>query len=210
MLSRLQNPLLILFSLPAMLVGLVIHELSHALMADSLGDPTPRMDGRITLNPRAHLDFVGTLMLVFFGFGWARPVRTNSSNYSDKRYGFLWVSLAGPLSNLMIAFVSMGVLLIARYRFNVGEGLFMSLMGPMVSINLVLFILNMIPIPPLDGYNILKTLLPVRNRSTLWKLERYGIVLLIALSFIGVLGMVLGAGVSFFANIFERFYGLIL
>ncbi|NLG37853.1 MAG: site-2 protease family protein [Clostridiales bacterium] len=210
MLSRLQNPLLILFSLPAILVGLIIHELSHALMADSLGDPTPRMDGRITLNPRAHLDFVGTLMLVFFGFGWARPVRTNPSNFSDRRFGFLWVSLAGPLSNLMIAFVSMGALLIARYRFNVGEGLFMSLMEPMVTINLVLFILNLLPIPPLDGYNVLRTLLPVRNRSTLWKLERYGFVLLIALSFIGVLGMVLSVGVSFFWNIFERFYGFIL
>lgn len=210
MFGRLQNPLTILYSLPAILVGLVIHELSHALMADSLGDPTPRRDGRITLNPIAHLDFVGTIMLLIFGFGWARPVRTNPSNYTDRRFGSLWVSLAGPLSNLMIAFLFMGVWYITVYRFNVNNSIVNGLMEQMVYINLILFLLNLLPIPPLDGYNVLKTLVPFHNMHKLWTLEKYGYIILIVLAFTGLLGRGLSIGVSLFSSIFDRFYTLIL
>lgn len=210
MLDRLQNPLAILYSLPAILVGLVLHELAHALTADRLGDPTPRADGRITLNPMAHLDFVGTIMLILFGFGWARPVRTNPSNYTNRRYGMLWVSLAGPMTNLLIAFVSMGAYFVAVYRFGVANELFDNLMGQMVYINLILFLLNLLPIPPLDGFNVLKTLAPIGNMKTLWTLEKYGFVILILLSFTSLLGTGLRVGVNALYGLLVKFYTLLL
>lgn len=195
--SRLSQPLLILYSLPGILLGLVLHEMAHALVADRLGDPTPRRMGRISLNPLHHLDPIGTVMLILAGFGWAKPVMTDPRNYRTRRFGFALVGIAGPLTNfllglvLMVAFAAM-----AKYGLlnTAGvlnpDGALYQIMNYAVQINFALCAFNLLPVPPLDGYNILKdsTLLNRANPHILWNMERYGQVVLLALLFTGVAG----------------------
>jgi Zn-dependent protease len=162
----------------------VFHEFSHAYTADRLGDPTPRMMGRLTLNPIAHIDPLGFLMLIVVHFGWAKPVMTNPAKYKVKRYGFAMVGIAGPLMNLMLMVVFFFTLNLL-FRFNVltEYSPFTPMLEYAVLINAALFVFNLIPIPPLDGYNILKDLVLIRfvNSRSLWNFERYGQFMLIGL-----------------------------
>jgi Zn-dependent protease len=194
-LGRLMHPELILYSLPGILIGLVLHELAHAFVADRLGDPTPRMMGRLTLNPLPHIDPVGLLMLIIAGFGWAKPVITNPSRYKIKRYGFALVGFAGPLTNLVLGFLMLGIYV---YLGTIGqistENVFMTILNYAVAINFALFAFNLIPIPPLDGYNILKDILLIKNIKSkiLWNIERYGQFALLILLFTGIAGAYIG------------------
>ncbi len=195
--DRLMNPLGILYSLPGIILGLVLHELAHAVVADRLGDPTPRRMGRISLNPMHHLDIMGFVMLIVAGFGWAKPVMTDPRNYRTRRFGFALVGIAGPLTNLLL-----GVVLLYGANAMASQGLMdvngvldpdgalYRIMFSAVTINFALCAFNLLPVPPLDGYNILKdsTLLDRANPRLMWNVERYGQLVLLALLFTGVAG----------------------
>lgn len=172
----------IALTLPAIIIGLTFHEYAHGWVAKRLGDRTAEAHGRLTINPVAHLDPVGFILLLLAGFGWAKPVPVNPYNLrGDIKQGMLLVSLAGPATNFLLA-VASAVLL----------GLFGSMQIPyfniimqyMIVINVVLAIFNLIPIPPLDGSKILAGLLPGRQ-DWLDQLEAYGPILLIVLVFFG-------------------------
>ncbi len=164
-----------IFRLIAIVVGLVIHEFAHAWTAMVLGDKTAKYQGRVTLNPVAHLEPIGLLMILFGPFGWARPVQVNSSNFKHPRTATLLVALAGPVSNLILAIIC---LLAYRPYFFSGtlntEGFIPQLLSWAATVNVALFVFNLIPIPPLDGSRIAYSLLPYRWEIQYRKLELYG------------------------------------
>jgi Zn-dependent protease len=187
-----------------LVIAFTIHELAHAVTADQLGDDTPRRMGRISLNPLVHLDPIGSLLLIFAGFGWAKPVLINPNNLRNgPQMGMVVVAAAGPLSNLVMA-------LLAAIPFRLG---LLSLYGPggsflptptqflldFIQINLVLMLFNLIPIPPLDGSKILRGLAPLSWQGTLATLEQWGPFLLLALVFLGggLLGAIMGPPLNF-------------
>ncbi len=170
---------------PPILLALAFHEFSHGWVADRLGDPTARNAGRLTLNPLAHLDLMGTIMLFVVHMGWAKPVPINPYNFGNPRRDTVLVSLAGPVSNLILAF-GFGLLIRA---FDTG-GIFASITLPKaallaivygVIINISLAIFNLIPIPPLDGSRILGGLLPPEMEREYRKLDKFGPMLVLVL-----------------------------
>lgn len=139
----------------AALVAISVHEAAHGIVSYKLGDPTPKRDGRLTLNPFVHLDLWGSLCLIFFRMGWAKPVRINTSYYQNKKKGIIMVSLAGPLSNYLLAFLA----LMLYFRFY--DSYFLGMWFYYLAIlNIGLGTFNLIPIPPLDGSNVLMELFP--------------------------------------------------
>lgn len=185
----------ILLALPGMLIGLVFHEFSHAWMANKMGDPTPREFGRLTLNPLRHLDIIGTLALVFLRFGWAKPVPINPNNFRNPRRGIILVSLAGPGSNLILAVFFALLFRLLSYLIPIDTplvALFKGIVGMTVLYNFLLAFFNIIPIPPLDGSQILFSLLPSRLSNALPWLQRYGFIILLLLLAFGVLWPVIG------------------
>jgi Zn-dependent protease len=186
-----------------LLVAFTIHELAHAVTADRLGDPTPRRMGRITLNPLAHLDPVGTVMLLISGFGWAKPVMVQPMNLKgNPRTSMAIVAAAGPISNLIMA-----VLFALPVRFGLvglsfgSNGILPtldSLFFEFIWINLILMFFNLIPVPPLDGSKILMGILPVEMASRLRVLDQYGFIILLGLIFllpaigVDILGSLIG------------------
>lgn len=146
-----------LLFLPGILLGISIHEFSHGYAAVKMGDNTPLLQGRITLNPIKHLDPMGFLCLLLFGFGWAKPVMINSRNFKNPRRDDAIVSIAGPVSNFLIAFLFTGLMKSANMflTFNVANQIIFEVLRSTVHINLVLMVFNLIPIPPLDGHHIL-------------------------------------------------------
>lgn len=181
----------ILFSLPAVFLALSWHEFAHAFVADRLGDPTPRNQGRLTLDPINHIDMIGLIMLVFAGFGWAKPVQINTGNFKNPRIGDILVSLAGCTANFIMAFFALLILYVVIYKFKVNNQIFIQIVMPIVRINLMLMILNILPIPPLDGFHVFKNLINSKHQSILYQLDRYGFLILILLSFTGVLGFII-------------------
>ena len=184
-----QNPATLIARVLVLLVAFTLHELAHAVTADYLGDPTPRRMGRISLNPLVHLDVMGTIMLIFSGFGWAKPVMVNPFNMrGDPRRSMAIVAIAGPLTNILLA-----VIFAIPFRFGLvdleftASGVIPSLdfiMLQFVWINLILAFFNIIPIPPLDGSRILFAVLPAEMAYQLRPLEQYGFLILFALIFL--------------------------
>ena len=175
------NILAIIAGIPGLLIALVIHEYAHAQVADWMGDDTPPMMGRLTLNPVAHIDPVGLMMLLVARFGWAKPVMINPGNFRNWRKGEICVALAGPVSNLITGFIALVVQLIFA-KLN----LFTSTALPMVLQLIVLYnvnfaIFNMLPLPPLDGSRVLMCFLPTEWSYKLAGIERYSFLILIAL-----------------------------
>lgn len=193
-----QSPMLFLAAAVAILIAITVHEFSHAAAAYYLGDSTAKDEGRLTLNPFAHLDLWGTLLLFLAGFGWGKPVPFNPYNLRNPKYGAALISLAGPASNLVMVIIFS---LILKFVYPVlglgsGNGLFQFLYF-LIVINAILMAFNLLPIPPLDGSKLLFAVLPPSMSNVQVFLERYGLFVLIGLVFFG----------GFF---FSAFYGLIL
>ena len=178
----------LLISAPPLLMSLAVHEMAHARTALAFGDPTAKLMGRCTLNPLAHLDPIGTLALLFVGFGWAKPVPVNPANLTPRRLGHIAVSVAGPFSNLGLAVLA-GLGLRAMISWGPGveeypwlDLVHYALLWTML-VNLVLFAFNLIPLFPLDGHHILRESLPTTDHRMAymnWQM-RYGRMLLLAL-----------------------------
>jgi Zn-dependent protease len=177
--------------------GIILHEVSHGYAAFRFGDPTARNAGRLSLNPVRHVDPMGTLILPAllllmkspFLFGWAKPVPINPAYFEDPRKGIFWVSLAGPAANFALATAFYMSFLVFKPSLDTLLGVFI---WYGVFINLVLGVLNLLPIPPLDGSKILATFLPGRLAGQFMQLERYGFIILILLIFMGALGWIFG------------------
>ena len=179
-LGRLGNPSWIVAAAVIILVALPVHEMAHAAMAVQLGDPTPRMQGRYTFNPIAHIDPFGALLILLTGFGWAKPVQWNPNNIDvDVRLGTILVAAAGPVSNLLLAAVAV-YLAPAAAAIPILE----QFLGFFIWINVLLFVFNLIPVPPLDGSHILFALLPGDNFEFRMALNRFGFLILLATIFI--------------------------
>ena len=165
-----------LLILPGLILGLTIHEFSHAKASDKFGDPTPENQGRLTLNPLAHLDPVGTIFLITAGFGWGKPVEINPSYYRNPAKESMLVALAGPVSNFILAFILLVANAIIEHFLPDGV-LWISIVQLMVylgaSINLSLGVFNLLPFPPLDGSKIFGYFLKGKAKEVLWTLERY-------------------------------------
>ncbi len=175
------NPVLFLVWACALLVAITIHEYAHAWTADRLGDPTPRLQGRLTLNPLVHLDPIGTIMLLLVRIGWGKPVQFDPYNLQNPRRDTALISLAGPFSNLALAgFLSLVLRISSLALFSLP---FLSiLIPPFIFLNLVLAIFNLIPIHPLDGGKILIGLLPAKDAYQVDRfLNQYGIFMLLFL-----------------------------
>ncbi|HUT87444.1 MAG TPA: site-2 protease family protein [Candidatus Heimdallarchaeota archaeon] len=195
----------IALSLVAVFAAIVFHEVSHGYVAYRLGDPTPKVRGRLTLNPLAHVDLIGTILvplaLVVMGsrflFGWAKPVPINPNYFRKPFKGMLYVAIAGPVTNLTLALVIAGVGRLTLgaipnsllfYGQTFGAYLLQAifyLLGFFVIINVVLAVFNMIPIPPLDGSRVLTYFLPPEGKRIMLTLERYGFLILLALILLG-------------------------
>lgn len=173
--------IMIIASIPALIIAAAGHEYAHAKAADLLGDPTPRMMGRLTMNPFVHLDLVGSLALIIGGFGWAKPVIVNPTNFKDPRTDDMIVSIAGPMANVLMAFIAY---VIMRSLDIVGllenESLYLVLLL-IVVYNINFAILNMMPIPPLDGSHILMNFLPLKWQVHIARFSIVSLLILIAI-----------------------------
>ena len=197
-------------SLPGIIIAMVIHEWAHARVAYALGDYTPKLDGRLTLNPAAHVDLFGLLMLFLVHFGWARPVRINANNFSNPRRDDILVSLAGPASNLIMAFLTMVVwVVLLRFGIQMSEGA-ASVLQLIMIININFAIFNMLPIPPLDGSHILRNLLPYELAYRFAQLERYSFIILIICLMTPILGYVFLPLKRLILGIFNAIIGIFL
>ncbi len=186
------NPLGFLFWLLALAVAITVHEFAHAYAAEHLGDPTPRLMGRLTLNPLAHLDPLGTLMLLIARFGWGKPVQFDPFNLRHPRRDGAIISIAGPAANILTA-IAASILLQLLFSFRVAllsssiislfVYLIISLLQPVIILNVVLAVFNLIPIHPLDGFKIVEGILPEENARQWKELEGYGMIFLILLIF---------------------------
>lgn len=182
------DPLTLAITLAAVIVAATVHEFAHALVADRLGDPTARNVGRLSLNPLVHLDLLGTLFFVVFGFGWARPVPVNPRNFEDPRRGMLQVALAGPLANVTLAFLAGALVKVPGLP---SDPLAAAALSTLIWINVILALFNLIPIPPLDGSRILEALLVGRQALAYHRLQPYGTFLLLVLLYTGIVGRVM-------------------
>jgi len=193
----------LLIILPVLLFSLTIHEMAHAVTADWYGDPTARRLGRISLNPLVHLDPVGSvvlpLMAFYFGgfiFGWAKPVPVNTANLQNHRRDFLVIAAAGPASNIVMAIGASALLGLVPGGLGAAEGtpaVLATLLLFMVQFNLILAVFNMLPIPPLDGGNVLAGLLPETLAASYDRLIRpFGFLILIVLMATGWLSRIIG------------------
>ena len=181
MLFRLSPEVLVLL-IPVLLFALVFHEFSHGWVANKLGDPTAKYSGRLTLNPMAHLDLFGSLMILFVGFGWAKPVPVDSRYLANPRTDMMKIAFAGPASNLLLAFIAGSLI-----RLTGNMGVFSSMLIMFVQINIMLAVFNMIPIPPLDGSQIFSGLMIRHNPDLVVKLQIYGPQILMGLILFGML-----------------------
>lgn len=179
--SLLTNPLSLLIGFISLVIAITVHEFAHALVADRLGDPTPKLQGRLTLNPLSHLDPIGTIMILLVSFGWGKPVQFDPFNLKNPRRDAALISIAGPISNLILA-----TLLSVVIRFVppvAGQFLL-----PVIYLNVLLAVFNLLPIHPLDGFKIVGGLLSENQSREWYSLEKYGFIFLILLLLVPIGG----------------------
>ena len=210
----------LLLTIPGVLIAITFHEFAHAFAADRLGDDTPRMQGRLSLNPLAHLDPIGSLMLLFAGFGWGKPVQINPRNFNRKfsmTAGEAIVAVAGPVMNFLLA-ILLTVIYCIIYKF---AGLFMltqvgmiivTIIQLAIVINIGLGVFNLIPIPPLDGSKVLKNFLPYNARTWFENRSYIFYIVFVVLWAVGILGLIITPVTNvisnFLINIIGRLFGL--
>ncbi|MGG0385502.1 site-2 protease family protein [Priestia filamentosa] len=166
------------FVVITLIIAFTIHEFSHAFVANLFGDPTAKNEGRLTLSPIFHLDPFGTLLLIIAGFGWARPVPVNPRNFKRPRLAGVLVSIAGPLSNLVLAFIgTICYYALVNAQVASNNQYLYEFLNLFIMLNILLFIFNLLPFPPLDGYRILEDLAPTNIRIKMKQYESYGILL---------------------------------
>ncbi len=203
------DPYFILVLLPVILTAIAVHEFSHAYAADKLGDPTAKLEGRLTLNPLAHLDPIGTLCLFIAHFGWGKPVPVNSRNFRHPLRDDMIVSACGPLSNLLTAML-MGIVLQVSMENSLipAHSYLYDFLRMGLIINLSLCFFNLLPLYPLDGSHILRGLLPRNLIPEYERISGYSPFILLGLIALGpvfqvpVFGMILGTPIFFFARLF--------
>ena len=191
-----------LMRVAAILLCLTVHETCHGLAALALGDPTAKARHRLSLNSLRHIDWLGLAMMLTVGFGWARPVPVDPRYFRNPKRGMALTALAGPLSNLLLALVSM---LLGRALYGWAPAGFLLYVLPLLSIGLGLF--NLLPIPPLDGAKALGAFLPDQTYFRVMRYERYGMLVLLALSWFGVTGRLISGAIQ---GIYYLFFQLIL
>lgn len=192
--------------LPGIIIGLSFHEFAHAWMSDRLGDPTPRRQGRVTINPLAHIDWVGFLALLLVGFGWGKPVQIDPSYYKHRRRDEFLVGIAGVTMNLIIAIIfaiparlihnTLGGAAVTDLMYNLYLIIFYT-----VTINVVLMVFNLIPCPPLDGWGIITQLFRLDRYRWWYKVYQYGTWILLALILLNVTDLILTPLVSLIVGI---------
>lgn len=175
------NPFAFLSWALSLIIAITIHEFSHALAADRLGDPTPRVQGRLTLNPLAHLDLFGTIMLLVARFGWGKPVVFDPFNLRHPRRDTAIISFAGPVSNILLA--TLLSILLRLLLTTQGAMISYIIIQPIIIMNVFLAIFNLVPIHPLDGFKIVEGLLPREYASQWHELEPYGMIFLLFMVF---------------------------
>lgn len=177
-----------IFRIPALLITLTVHEYAQARTAVALGDPTPRVLGRLTLNPIPHLDPLGLIMMWLFKFGWAKPVPINPDNFKSRRQGIILVALAGPVSNILLAIVT-AIIIVLLSMFNLVKGEWIKVLWLTYSYNIIFAVFNLLPFPPLAGAKVVSNLLPGRLSYAYERLEPYAPWILLALAYFGFISI---------------------
>ncbi|MDD6214448.1 MAG: site-2 protease family protein [Firmicutes bacterium] len=200
----------ILINVPITLIALTGHELAHAWVSSKQGDPTPKMEGRLTLNPLAHLDLYGTILMILTGFGWAKPVAVNPMYYKDRKKGMALTAIAGPIANLIMAFLGIliAVLLLvvgSNFGWSANVVYFIKYIAYIFAFrNLCFMVFNLIPIPPFDGSRVLGLFVPNRVYYNMLQYERYSMLIIIVLSLTGAFDIIIGSGVNVFYNLIVK------
>lgn len=192
----------ILLRIPAVLLAISVHECAHGYVAYLLGDKTAKYSGRLSLNPMHHIDIVGAICMLLFGFGWATPVPVNPQYFKNPKAGMSLVGLAGPISNFLLAFVFAVLYGLWGRFFGFGNGFFPAFFFTAIILNIGLGIFNLIPFPPLDGSKILAYFLPNKWYYTLMRYERYAMPVLLILLFFGILDTPISIAVNAVYRIF--------
>ncbi|MCI8979028.1 MAG: site-2 protease family protein [Clostridia bacterium] len=216
----------IVMGVPITLIALTGHEFAHGWVSSKLGDPTPERDGRLTLNPMAHLDVIGTILMILTGFGWAKPVMVDPRYYKNRKRGMALTAIAGPLANLIMAFIAMlifAVVLVVQVKLSGGimpenASMAVQIVWKFAFLlayrNLCFMVFNLIPIPPLDGSKVLGLFLPNRMYYRMLQYERYAIIIIMLLSISGAFNRIIGTGVNVvltgMINLIDLIIGLIL
>lgn len=212
----------LLISAPGVLIAITFHEFAHAFVADRLGDDTARREGRLSLNPLDHLDPIGTVLLLFAGFGWGKPVHVNPRNYTRKmsmEKGEALVSIAGPVMNFILAIifaiVYYGIVKLASLSFLNSEmgGIVLDLIGATVSINIGLGLFNLIPLPPLDGSKVIMPLLPYKAKSFFINNEQIFYIVFVLLWITNLTSYIITPGINlvtgWISNLAAAIWGLL-
>jgi Zn-dependent protease len=199
----------IVIMLPGIVIGLSFHEYAHALVAYKLGDDTPKLQGRVTINPLAHIDPIGFLAILLIRFGWGKPVEIYPGNFKNRRRDSILVSLAGVMMNLFIAiFFTLGLKLLLTV---VGVNFFISGMGNsifmmiyyVIFINLMLMVFNLLPVPPLDGFSIVTEVFNLRRSEFYYWVSNKGFLILMVLIVFNITGLILTPAINFLMGIVD-------
>lgn len=188
-----------LLMLPAIIIGLSFHEFGHAVTAYMLGDNTPKLQGRVTVNPRAHVDVFGFICLLFAGFGWGVPVMIDPRNFKHPRRDELIVSAAGVVMNLLLAILTAFIIKFAGTAImglSLGTAIFQILIN-IIAINLVLMVFNLIPVPPLDGFGIITEIFNLKRTEFYYKIYDKGLLILMILIVFNITGKIISPIVNF-------------